>query len=137
MLLAWSLTEVIRYSYYFLSLLSIKLPFMDWLRYTTFYPLYPLGASSEAFIAFSTLPPLSNLPIPESVRALNPLRWLVTSLPEPLKRALVGTAWGRRILWNLARLGAGAKMAAKGREWEVVDYARLALFGLWWPGKSS
>jgi very-long-chain (3R)-3-hydroxyacyl-CoA dehydratase len=46
MLLAWSLTEVIRYTYYATSLLGIKIRALDWLRYTTFLPLYPLGAAS-------------------------------------------------------------------------------------------
>lgn len=64
MVLSWSLTEVIRYSYYTLSLLTPSpLPsepaLLIWLRYTTFYLLYPTGAGSEAFTAFVTLPELS------------------------------------------------------------------------------
>lgn len=136
MLLAWSLTEVVRYTYYFTSLLSIRLPFLDWLRYTTFYPLYPLGAASEAFIAFSTLPSLSTLPLPDWVRnvSFNPLRTLITHLPDSLRKALVSTTWGRRVLWNLARMGVKSKVAkAMGREWAMVDYARLGLFAGWWP----
>ncbi|OCF77724.1 hypothetical protein I204_01724 [Kwoniella mangroviensis CBS 8886] len=58
MLFAWSLTEVIRYTFYLLSLLNIQSPLVNYLRYTTFIPLYPIGASSEAFLAFSTLPPI-------------------------------------------------------------------------------
>lgn len=61
LLLAWSLTESIRYTYYTLSLLTPSplpsLPsFIIWLRYTTFFVLYPLGAGSEAMAAFVTLP---------------------------------------------------------------------------------
>ncbi|KAI6002739.1 PTPLA-domain-containing protein [Pisolithus albus] len=51
MLLAWSLTEVIR----------AQVPFwLTWLRYTTFYFLYPLGAGSEALVALSTIPEWKN-----------------------------------------------------------------------------
>ena len=137
MLLAWSLTEVIRYSFYFFSLLNISIPILNWLRYTTFYALYPLGASSEAFIAFSTLPPFSNLPIPDSIRALNPLRAIIGFLPEGVKHAMVKTVWGRRILFNLAKLHANAKGVVRGQKWEAVDYARLVLFVGWWPGEST
>ncbi|KAF8554180.1 PTPLA-domain-containing protein [Imleria badia] len=56
MVLAWSLTEVPRYSYYALGLLGIHPPpWLTWLRYSTFYLLYPLGAGSEALLAFSTI----------------------------------------------------------------------------------
>jgi len=56
MVLAWSLTEVPRYSYYALGLLGIRPPaWLTWLRYSTFYLLYPLGAGSEALLALSTI----------------------------------------------------------------------------------
>lgn len=48
MLLAWSVTEVIRYSYFVFNLQSRGVPqFMTWLRYNTFYVLYPVGIASE------------------------------------------------------------------------------------------
>jgi very-long-chain (3R)-3-hydroxyacyl-CoA dehydratase len=56
MVLSWSLTEVIRYSFYAVGLLGIEPGFLLWLRYTTFYLLYPTGAGSEAFVCFATLP---------------------------------------------------------------------------------
>lgn len=60
MVLSWSLTEVIRYEYYACSLVGTE-PFpLLWLRYTTFYVLYPTGAGSEAALVFSTLPSFSN-----------------------------------------------------------------------------
>ncbi|EJD02807.1 PTPLA-domain-containing protein [Fomitiporia mediterranea MF3/22] len=62
MVLAWSLTEVIRYAFYALSLLSIEPYPLLWLRYTTFLVLYPLGAGSEAFVNFATLPHGSPIP---------------------------------------------------------------------------
>lgn len=56
MVLAWSLTEVPRYSYYALGLLALQPPpWLTWLRYSTFYVLYPLGAGSEALLALSTI----------------------------------------------------------------------------------
>ncbi|EPQ56974.1 PTPLA-domain-containing protein [Gloeophyllum trabeum ATCC 11539] len=66
MLLSWASTEIIRYSYYALSLLSsptspapfkVTIPYwLTYLRYTTFYVLYPTGAGSEAFCMYATLP---------------------------------------------------------------------------------
>lgn len=48
MLLAWSITEVIRYSYFVFNLQGSGVPgFVTWLRYNTFYVLYPLGIASE------------------------------------------------------------------------------------------
>ncbi|KZV95014.1 PTPLA-domain-containing protein [Exidia glandulosa HHB12029] len=58
MVLSWSLTEVIRYAFYATSLLQVTPPWLTWLRYTTFYVLYPTGAGSEAFDMFATLPPV-------------------------------------------------------------------------------
>ncbi|XP_058824056.1 very-long-chain (3R)-3-hydroxyacyl-CoA dehydratase hpo-8-like [Topomyia yanbarensis] len=47
-LFCWSLTETIRYSYYVLHLALPKVPpFMSWLRYTIFIPLYPAGFFGE------------------------------------------------------------------------------------------
>lgn len=56
MVLAWSVTECIRYSFYACNLLGLEPALLNWLRYNTFYILYPLGAGSEAFLMFSTLP---------------------------------------------------------------------------------
>ena len=57
MILAWSITEVIRYAFYALSLVRNTVPsVLVYLRYTTFYLLYPLGASSEALLILSSLP---------------------------------------------------------------------------------
>lgn len=44
---AWSVTEVIRYSFYGFNLIG-KVPYpLVWMRYTFFYVLYPLGVSGE------------------------------------------------------------------------------------------
>lgn len=62
MVFAWSATETIRYPFYACSLLGLEPYPLLYLRYTTFYLLYPLGASSEAFIIYSTLPKSSPIP---------------------------------------------------------------------------
>ncbi|KAJ7084324.1 PTPLA-domain-containing protein [Mycena belliarum] len=59
--LAWSLTEVVRYSFYASNLLGYEPPVLLYLRYTMFYVLYPIGASSEAFLNYSTLPIASGI----------------------------------------------------------------------------
>ncbi|KIM45186.1 hypothetical protein M413DRAFT_333798 [Hebeloma cylindrosporum] len=62
MVLAWSVTEIIRYSFYACNLLGKNPYVLLYLRYTTFYILYPLGASSEAFLTYATLP--ASWPLP-------------------------------------------------------------------------
>ncbi|KAG1771750.1 PTPLA-domain-containing protein [Suillus occidentalis] len=57
MILAWALTEVPRYAYYALSLAGCGVPaWLTWMRYSTFYVLYPIGAGSEALVMLSTIP---------------------------------------------------------------------------------
>ncbi|CAO1627635.1 unnamed protein product [Parajaminaea phylloscopi] len=60
MVLAWSITESIRYPFYANALMGSESDGLLWARYTLFYVLYPLGAGSEAMLIFSTLP--SHLP---------------------------------------------------------------------------
>jgi very-long-chain (3R)-3-hydroxyacyl-CoA dehydratase len=52
MILAWSVTEIVRYGYYFLQLLHQDWYWITYLRYTMFFVLYPLGAGSEALLAW-------------------------------------------------------------------------------------
>ncbi|KAM0738918.1 hypothetical protein ACQRIT_006655 [Beauveria bassiana] len=54
MLFAWSLTEVIRYSYFATSLVGLQPWFLTFLRYNTFFVLYPLGIFSECSLIFIT-----------------------------------------------------------------------------------
>lgn len=62
MVFAWSSVEVIRYSFYAFNLTGSNPYILLWLRYTAFYVLYPLGASSEASLIYASLP--SSSPIP-------------------------------------------------------------------------
>ncbi|KAF0980008.1 hypothetical protein FDP41_001161 [Naegleria fowleri] len=55
LLVAWCVTEVIRYSFYALKLYDICPYIIVWLRYTTFIVLYPLGVSSELALTYFRL----------------------------------------------------------------------------------
>lgn len=53
-LIAWSITEIIRYSYYFINLVLGIVPYpLVWLRYTTFIVLYPLGVTGELLCLYA------------------------------------------------------------------------------------
>ncbi|XP_074111043.1 3-hydroxyacyl-CoA dehydratase 1 [Cotesia typhae] len=52
-LLAWSVTEIIRYGYYFANLVGFVPHFLVWLRYTTFIFLYPIGVTGELLCFYS------------------------------------------------------------------------------------
>ncbi|KAI9505231.1 tyrosine phosphatase-like protein [Coemansia spiralis] len=56
MVLAWSITECVRYSHYALSLLNIEVPVLLYLRYTLFYVLYPAGVAGELLEMWAALP---------------------------------------------------------------------------------
>lgn len=62
MMVAWSVTEVIRYSYFVFLLSSGRIPaFLSWLRYNTFYVLYPLGISCECWLVYSATGPAAQV----------------------------------------------------------------------------
>lgn len=47
MLSAWSIAEIVRYGYFTMNLQRSSLETLTWLRYNTFYILYPVGIVSE------------------------------------------------------------------------------------------
>ena len=47
---AWSITELVRYSLYFLALVGKQPKWLVWMRYSFFIGLYPLGVTGEWFI---------------------------------------------------------------------------------------
>ncbi|CAB3399052.1 unnamed protein product [Caenorhabditis bovis] len=56
LLLAWSITEVIRYSFYAITVAQRPVPyFLLYLRYTLFYVLYPMGVTGELLTLFASL----------------------------------------------------------------------------------
>ncbi|KAI7233004.1 hypothetical protein KC330_g5591 [Hortaea werneckii] len=58
MLLAWSITEVIRYSYFAVNIAYGGVPkALTWLRYNTFFVLYPLGIASECWLVWLSIEP--------------------------------------------------------------------------------
>jgi very-long-chain (3R)-3-hydroxyacyl-CoA dehydratase len=59
MLLAWSATEVVRYSYFVFNLNGSVPGILQWLRYNGFFVLYPLGISSEMFLVYLSIVPAS------------------------------------------------------------------------------
>uniref|UniRef100_A0A8C5NA21 Very-long-chain (3R)-3-hydroxyacyl-CoA dehydratase n=1 Tax=Gouania willdenowi TaxID=441366 RepID=A0A8C5NA21_GOUWI len=53
---AWTVTEIIRYSFYTFSLLN-HLPYLiKWARYTFFFVLYPMGVTGELLTIYAALP---------------------------------------------------------------------------------
>lgn len=54
-LLAWSITEIIRYFYYFVNLIGIVPHIIIWLRYTTFIFLYPIGVTGELLCFYAAV----------------------------------------------------------------------------------
>lgn len=54
MLVAWSITEVIRYSFFTLNVAGYQPSFLTWLRYNTFFVLYPVGIFSECSLILIT-----------------------------------------------------------------------------------
>ncbi|EKE37434.1 hypothetical protein ENUP19_0274G0055 [Entamoeba nuttalli] len=54
---AWSVTEVIRYSFYSFKLFGLAVPYpLLWCRYSFFIVLYPMGVSGEVITLFKSLP---------------------------------------------------------------------------------
>lgn len=53
---AWTITELVRYSYHFISRNSIRPFWITWMRYSFFIILYPLGILGEWFIILSLYP---------------------------------------------------------------------------------
>ena len=147
MILAWSITEIIRYGFYECALLGVDIPLLTWARsvspcqlfhvlierYNLFMILYPIGASSEAFLSLSTLPPLSTLSLEAITSSLNPLSLVLRYLPNSLRSSLIKTSIGKHALWSMAR--ASVKRKAKDY-WGFIEVARLVLFVIWWPGES-
>ncbi|KAH7290032.1 hypothetical protein KP509_30G029500 [Ceratopteris richardii] len=57
LVLSWSITELIRYSFFGMrEAFGITPSFLQWLRYSTFYILYPTGISSEVGLILTALP---------------------------------------------------------------------------------
>ena len=91
--------------------------------YTAFYILYPIGAGSEAFLSFATLPPFTTL---------LPVRKLVQKLPISLKKKIAASSFGHRLLGRAIK----SAVTGPGVAWDAFAITRLVLFFGWWPGAS-
>lgn len=56
MMVAWSIAECVRYSYYGFNLLGSVPRVLTWARYNFFLVLYPLGVGSELLMVYNALP---------------------------------------------------------------------------------
>ena len=71
MLLAWALSEVVRYPWYAATTAGVCPYWLTWLRYTMFIPLYPVGVAGEMAAAYFALPAIAAQGL-HSVRLANP-----------------------------------------------------------------
>jgi very-long-chain (3R)-3-hydroxyacyl-CoA dehydratase len=55
-LIAWTVTEIVRYTYYMTSLVRGIPYILQWARYTLFFVLYPLGVTGELLCVRAALP---------------------------------------------------------------------------------
>ena len=55
-LAAWTITEIIRYSFYACTLLDYLPYFLQWCRYTFFIILYPIGVTGEILTVIAAIP---------------------------------------------------------------------------------
>jgi very-long-chain (3R)-3-hydroxyacyl-CoA dehydratase len=59
---AWGITEIIRYGFFAITLSGNQVPaWWTWLRYNTFYVLYPVGISSECALVYLALGPAGEI----------------------------------------------------------------------------
>ena len=56
LLFAWTITEIVRYSFYTNSLLDNGGPILVWCRYSFFIVLYPIGVLGEVICIIASLP---------------------------------------------------------------------------------
>lgn len=75
MLTAWTVTEVMRYLYYALSLISSIPHFLQWCRYSFFILLYPIGITGELICCYQSL---SHYSTTQSYSVSFPNKWNVT-----------------------------------------------------------
>lgn len=67
LLFAWTVTEIIRYTFYTYNLLDIISSSLVWCRYSFFIVLYPLGVAGELMCIAASLPVIRQLALPGNV----------------------------------------------------------------------
>ena len=93
MLIAWSITEIIRYSYFATNLATGQVPAsLTWLRYNTFFVLYPMGITSECWLVW-----LASGSAKRHGQIWEWMLWAVLAIYVPGKRSLaLAFAWDLR-----------------------------------------
>lgn len=104
-----------------MSLLTHAIITDRYYSYTAFYILYPIGAGSEAFLSFATLPPFTTL---------LPIRKLVQRLPISMTKKIAASNFGHRLLGRAIK----SATTGPGVTWDAFAITRLVLFFGWWPG---
>ncbi|KAF2629462.1 PTPLA-domain-containing protein [Macroventuria anomochaeta] len=61
LVLAWSIADSIRYLYLTLNLHGKAPQALVWLRYTMFYPLYPIGIGAEWWLMYKSIGPVGKI----------------------------------------------------------------------------
>ncbi|KAH6625890.1 tyrosine phosphatase-like protein [Boeremia exigua] len=61
LVLAWAIADSIRYLYLMLNLHAKAPRALVWLRYTMFYPLYPIGIGAEWWLMYQAVEPVSKI----------------------------------------------------------------------------
>jgi very-long-chain (3R)-3-hydroxyacyl-CoA dehydratase len=92
MLLAWSFTEVVRYTFFAMQLGSSVPGWLKWLRYNTFFVLYPLGIGSECVLVYLTATGPAKTVEVGGVGVAYGL-WAVLAVYVPGEFALMCTMW--------------------------------------------
>jgi very-long-chain (3R)-3-hydroxyacyl-CoA dehydratase len=91
MLVAWATTEVVRYSYFVLKQFEAVPGWLNWLRYSGFLVLYPVGISSEvAMIVKAIAGPAGELTDEYPLVLMSILGLYVPGRFPPLSFILVG-----------------------------------------------
>nr|CAH0111357.1 unnamed protein product [Daphnia galeata] len=75
LLAAWTITEILRYLYYTLNLLSTVPAIVQWCRYSFFIILYPIGITGELISCYCALPHYSTT---QDFSTLLPNKWNFT-----------------------------------------------------------
>ena len=98
--LAWSITEVVRYQFYFCKVLGRGTPrVLVWLRYTLFVALYPIGVASELALAKRAIASIAKSKILDFVEMPNRLNVSVHG-PTLMKVFMSCYAFGFPVLYS-------------------------------------
>ena len=96
MLIAWSVTEVIRYSFFTFNLSGFSPGALNWLRYNTFYVLYPLGISSECWLIYKAVEPAKEIRLEYA--------WVLQLILFIYVPGMLRAAWKKGELFTVSRV---------------------------------